>query len=133
MHLQRVLESCLYARDLARAESFYSEILGLTVFSRAPGRHVFFRCGSAMVLIFNPQRTTEAAQEVPAHGAHGEGHIAFAVAEDDMPRWRQHLAERGVAIEAEVQWPGGGMSLYFRDPAGNSLELATPAIWGLPD
>jgi predicted enzyme related to lactoylglutathione lyase len=36
-----------------------------------------------------------------------------------------------VAIEKIVDWPGGGRSLYFRDPAGNSLELATPRIWGI--
>jgi catechol 2,3-dioxygenase-like lactoylglutathione lyase family enzyme len=29
--------------------------------------------------------------------------------------------------------PRGGRSFYFRDPAGNSLELATPRIWGLPE
>ena len=39
------------------------------------------------------------------------------------------LAEQRVAIEREVDWPGGGFSLYFRDPAGNSLELATPRLW----
>jgi catechol 2,3-dioxygenase-like lactoylglutathione lyase family enzyme len=48
-----------------------------------------------------------------------------------MDAWRDHLAARGVDIEAEVQWPRGGHSLYFRDPAGNSLELASPRIWGI--
>ena len=38
-----------------------------------------------------------------------------------------------MTIEQEVDWPRGGRSFYFRDPAGNSLELATPRIWGLPD
>ena len=27
----------------------------------------------------------------------------------------------------------GGYSLYFRDPAGNSLELATAALWGFAE
>ena len=36
-----------------------------------------------------------------------------------------------VSIEAEVEWPNGGFSIYLRDPAGNSVELATPSIWGL--
>ena len=43
--------------------------------------------------------------------------------------WRDHLAQQGIAIEREVAWPSGGASLYFRDPDGNSLELATPATW----
>ncbi len=30
----------------------------------------------------------------------------------------------------EVNWDQGGTSLYFRDPAGNSIELAPPTLWG---
>lgn len=37
--------------------------------------------------------------------------------------WRQHLQTNDVLIEAEVEWPPGGKSIYFRDPAGNSVEL----------
>ena len=47
-------------------------------------------------------------------------------------RVRQRLQEHGVVIEKEVLWPRGGTSLYFRDPAGNSVELLTPGVWGLP-
>jgi hypothetical protein len=36
-----------------------------------------------------------------------------------------------VAIEADFEWPKGGRSIYFRDPAGNSVEFAEPRIWGL--
>jgi hypothetical protein len=35
-----------------------------------------------------------------------------------------------VEIEREVDWDEGGTSLYVRDPAGNSVELAPPTIWG---
>ena len=35
------------------------------------------------------------------------------------------------AIEADFEWPGGGRSIYFRDPAGNCLEFAEPRIWKL--
>ena len=47
--------------------------------------------------------------------------------------WRERLREYRVAIEHEEAWPRGGHSLYFRDPAGNSVELITPGLWGLPD
>lgn len=132
-----VLETSLYAADLAAAERFYGDVLGLELHGREPGRHVFFRCGATMLLVFDPSRTEEPAavsgQTVPAHGARGPGHAAFAVPARELDAWRARLAAHGVAIESEVSWPGGGRSLYFRDPAGNSLEIASPAIWGLPE
>ncbi|MEJ2147783.1 MAG: VOC family protein, partial [Acidobacteriota bacterium] len=57
MEKLQVLETCLYARDLEAAEQFYAGVLGLQPFSRNPGRHVFFRCGDAVFLVFNPEVT----------------------------------------------------------------------------
>jgi catechol 2,3-dioxygenase-like lactoylglutathione lyase family enzyme len=59
--------------------------------------------------------------------------VAFAVAASALDAWRARLAAAGVEVESEVVWPRGGRSLYVRDPSGNSVELASPAIWGLPD
>jgi catechol 2,3-dioxygenase-like lactoylglutathione lyase family enzyme len=134
MEKLQVLETCLYARDLEAAEQFYAGVLGLQPFSRNPGRHVFFRCGDAVFLVFNPEVTgrppkPDARFQIPPHGARGAGHVAFAVPADDFSDWRQRLETAGIAIESEVEWPGGGHSIYFRDPAGNSIELATPDIW----
>jgi catechol 2,3-dioxygenase-like lactoylglutathione lyase family enzyme len=128
-----VLETALYASDLDAAERFYGGVIGLDRFARAEGRHVFFRCGRGMLLVFDPAATSRPGGEVPPHGAHGPGHAAFAVRERDLPAWREHLARQGIAIEAEVTWPRGGRSIYVRDPAGNSIELATPALWGLEE
>jgi hypothetical protein len=33
-------------------------------------------------------------------------------------------------VEREVGWPDGSSSLYVCDPAGNSVELAPPSLWG---
>lgn len=128
-----VLETCLYARDLDPAERFYRDVLRLTPYSRAQDRHVFFRCGARMVLIFNPERTRIDEGKVPPHGTTGAGHVAFAIRESELEPWRLRLLEHGVAIEKQVTWPGGGRSLYFRDPAGNSVELATPGVWKLAE
>ena len=97
------------------------------------GRHTFFRCGGRVFLLFAPSRTEQAGGEVPPHGARGPGHVAFGVAEAELDAWRARLRERGVEVEAEVEWPGGGRSLYLRDPAGNSVELATPRIWKIDE
>ena len=133
-----VLETCLYAEDLEAAERFNAEVLGLEIFAKEPGRHVFFRCGSGKLLVFAPQRTAVASGQVggvavPAHGAHGAGHVCFRIQERDLDGWRQRLADHGVPIEAEIAWPRGGTSLYVRDPAGNSVELAPARIWGLSE
>ena len=130
-----VLETCLYASDLDAAERFYRDVIGLEPFARVAGRHVFFRCGArAVFLLFNPAATeqpNQAGTAVPTHGARGPGHVAFAVGEDELAAWRDRLTSHGIAIEAEVEWPRGGRSLYVRDPAGNSVELAPGRIWGV--
>ncbi len=131
-----VLETCIYARDLEAAEAFYKDALGLEPFQKAPGRHVFFRCGpDAVFLVFDPHATRRPDPKlgVPPHGAEGAGHVTFSIREAELSAWRARLAARGVEIEKEIGWPGGGSSLYFRDPAGNSVELASPRIWNLPE
>jgi catechol 2,3-dioxygenase-like lactoylglutathione lyase family enzyme len=126
-----ILETVVYVSDLEAAESFYGEVLGLSVLSKQVGRHVFFRCGDAMFLVFNPEATAVKLGEVPSHGAVGPGHVAFSINGTEWPLWVERLAEYGIGVEASIEWPGGGRSIYLRDPGGNSVELATPAIWGI--
>ena len=130
MRAREILETCLYAEDLDAAERFYTEVLGLERIARVEGRHVFFRCGGRVFLVFDPAATL-AGERIPGHGAHGPGHVAFAAAAGELEGWRAHLRAKGVEIEQEVEWPGGGRSIYFRDPAGNSVEVGTPRIWGI--
>ncbi|HJU89827.1 MAG TPA: VOC family protein [Gemmatimonadaceae bacterium] len=133
MRSLQILETCLYTPDLAAAERFYVDVLGLEVYSRNEGRSVFFRCGDRMLLLFNPQRTRVRDAAVPAHGTDGPGHAAFAVPDNEIDSWRARLAQYDVSIEQEVSWPRGGHSLYFRDPAGNSIEIVSPLLWGISE
>jgi catechol 2,3-dioxygenase-like lactoylglutathione lyase family enzyme len=133
MKVTHILETCLYVDDLARAEKFYTEVLGLVVESRQEGRHLVLRCGELMLLIFNPLASRESDGHFPPHGSFGAGHVAFGVHEAELDAWSAQLSESGVPIEKVIDWPGGGRSLYLRDPAGNSLELATPRIWGISE
>jgi catechol 2,3-dioxygenase-like lactoylglutathione lyase family enzyme len=68
---------------------------------------------------------------VPTHGAKGPGHLCFRAPGGTIDDWRRHLEAAGVEIEMDFEWPQGGRSIYFRDPAGNSLEFAEPRIWRL--
>ncbi len=133
-----ILESALYAADLDAAEAFYAGVLGLERATRSGDRHVFFRLDGAMLLIFNPAETehppSDPALPVPPHGARGPGHIAFAATAADLDRWRDRLTAAQIPIEADFRWPNGARSIYVRDPAGNSVEFAEPALWGFaPD
>jgi catechol 2,3-dioxygenase-like lactoylglutathione lyase family enzyme len=81
--LEGILETALYADDLDRAEAFYGTVLGLERITRAGNRHVFFRCGDGVLLIFNPAETVkppaDGALPVPPHGTKGNGHMCFRV------------------------------------------------------
>ncbi len=129
-----ILETALYVTDLAAAETFYKDILGLDIVAKAEGRHVFFRCGEGVLLLFDADATEIAPPPgarlpVPPHGARGPGHLCFAASAEEITRWRTYLSGKGLAIEADFEWPNGGRSIYFRDPSGNSIEFAEPRIW----
>ncbi|NBC84774.1 MAG: glyoxalase/bleomycin resistance/extradiol dioxygenase family protein [Bacteroidetes bacterium] len=128
-----VLETCLYARDLDAVTPFYRDVLGLDLVSRTEGRHVFFRCGGQMVLIFHPDATADPDGTLPPHGADGPGHVAFRVAHDEIESWLDRFRRHDVAVEKDITWGDEGRSLYVWDPAGNSIEIATPGLWPLDD
>ncbi|MDW5315111.1 VOC family protein [Rhizobium sp. PL01] len=123
-----ILETALYVDDLDKAEAFYGSVLGLEKISRAGNRHIFFRCGPGVLLIFNPAETIK--PPLP-HGTTGAGHMCFQVTAGDLDAWQAKLSASGIAIESEVLWPSGARSLYFRDPAGNSLECAEASLWAI--
>lgn len=131
-----VLETCLCADDLIAARDFYESLFDFELIDFQPERNLFFRCGDGMLLLFNPAHTSVVqtdveGQSIPLHGTTGVGHVAFRVPHEEIGQWREKLEAAGVEIESEVRWPNGARSLYFRDPASNCLELATPDLWGL--
>ena len=133
MPLAGILETVLYAENFAGLREFYEGILGLEVIAEEPFRHLFIRCGNQVLLIFNPAHTRVQAgpHMPPPHGASGRGHVCFRATEDEIEEWRLRLERQAILVEADVSWPRGGRSIYFRDPSGNSLEIADARIWGL--
>lgn len=130
-----ILETALYAEDLDAADAFYGGLLGLEPLMREEGRHVFYRCGEGVLLVFNPKATATAGQTqlpVPTHGAQGPGHLCFRASAEEIAVWRETFEAEGLEIDADFQWPNGARSLYLRDPAGNSVEFAEAKLWGLP-
>jgi catechol 2,3-dioxygenase-like lactoylglutathione lyase family enzyme len=132
LNIKAVVETAIYVDDLRAAETFYHTVLGLPVIGQEPGRHIFFQVGEAGVLLAFLAEATLEGNQLPPHGATGPGHFALGIEAEAFDGWRKLLHGQGVTIEKVVEWPRGGQSLYFRDPAGNSVELVTPGVWGLP-
>lgn len=127
-----ILETVLYADDIAAAQGFYGGVLGLDEYRSVPDRFSFYRCGGQMLLVFNPAFSrAQSGDGPPAHGTDGAGHVCFRASRDEQEDWKSRFAARGVRIEKTMVWPGGGCSFYVRDPAGNSVEFAEAAIWKL--
>ena len=69
---------------------------------------------------------------IPPHDGAGPLHVAFAIAKDELAAvGGAARRERNVAIEGRTTWKRGGESIYFRDPDGHLLELATPGLWAI--
>ena len=132
MKISAVVETAVYVDDLQAAETFYGTVLGLRVIGKELGRHVFFQAGEAGALLAFRAEATLKGDPLPPHGATGPGHFALGIDAEAFDAWRKLLQGHAVTVEKEVEWPRGGKSLYFRDPAGNSVELVTPGVWGLP-
>jgi catechol 2,3-dioxygenase-like lactoylglutathione lyase family enzyme len=129
----RVLETAVYVADVERSHRFYSEVLGLGTLLKTD-RMVAMSAGEATVLLLfqrggSDRPLSTPGGTVPGHGARGPQHFAFAITAEEVPRWVSRLLSANVDIESRVSWPGGGESLYFRDPDDHSVELATPGLW----
>jgi catechol 2,3-dioxygenase-like lactoylglutathione lyase family enzyme len=133
--LAGVLETALYADSMPRARAFYEGVLQLTPMF-ADARLCAYAVGDrTALLVFQRGGTSEPVQlpdgrgVIPGHDASGSLHCAMAIGAADLPDWEARLAAHGVPVEARVHWPRGSTSVYFRDPDGHLLELATPGLW----
>ena len=125
--LSRVLETVLYFTDQERTEHFYSEMLGMRLLSKQPGRSLFMRAGDSVFLLFHAETTLKGGS-LPPHGTTGPAHTCFLAAPDEYEGWKEFLKSRGVPLLQEVRW-SRGLSFYFHDPDGNLLEIANADIW----
>src|SRR5262245_41839254 len=141
--VSRLLETALYVEDLERSARFYQQVLGLgAVDGTAAEKETWSRVlrplalpGGQVLLLFRKGATTAIAVlpggTIPPHDGGGRLHLAFAVSAAELAEWRERLRAHGVPIQGEMTWPRGGTSLYFRDPDGHLVELATPGLWSV--
>lgn len=128
-----ILETAVYVQDLERASGFYERLLGIAPMLRQERLHAFPLAPGEALLLFpraiSKDDSITSFGVVPGHATTGPSHFALRIAEADYERWRGWLDHLGLAITGEVHWPQGGRSLYFNDPDGNVVEVATPGLW----
>lgn len=133
--LDHVLETALYADNLERAAAFYAGVLGLRRLFGDARLQAFAVGGKSVLLVFRRGASLETMHlpggTIPPHDGHGPVHFAFAIAAEELPVWEAHLRAHDVPIEGRTDWPRGGHSVYFRDPEGHLVELATPGLWDI--
>ena len=115
----------IQVRDLAAAERFYVETLGLTVVKRwpredGPGeRSVWLSVGAGEEFLALELCDAERAPS-PFRDPHGGLHLlALRIPASDREAWDAKLTALGVEIVHRTRW-----TLYLRDPEGNRLGLA---------
>jgi catechol 2,3-dioxygenase-like lactoylglutathione lyase family enzyme len=132
LQVQGILETCINVSDMSRARAFYLSLFGFEIMT-SDERFCAFRVGQDVLLLFTEGASNEPVRleggTVPPHNTLGAGHFAFAISPEMISSWQALLRDRGVKIESEVRWERGGVSLYFRDPDNNLIELVTPGIW----
>lgn len=128
-----VIETALYVDDLDRASEFYEGVLGLRRMVGDERLRAYSVADRDVLLLFKSGATTAPTQIpgglIPPHDGSGQNHFALAIGASELEEWEKHLAQHEIAVESRVHWPLGGTSIYFRDPHGNLIELATPGIW----
>jgi catechol 2,3-dioxygenase-like lactoylglutathione lyase family enzyme len=125
MKLERVDHFGIEVADLARAERFYSEVLGLAVVAHL-GDQTLLQCGDQNLALFQVTRAPLSAGERRDRIKHplGRGHHAFRVSRADFDTARARLTEAVVECATPIDW-GDHDCLYFLDPDGNLLEVVS--------
>jgi catechol 2,3-dioxygenase-like lactoylglutathione lyase family enzyme len=108
--------------DLERSVAFYTDVLGLE--SRYGELHVpmFMLAGGSGLALFPAESFPGSGDAAGVHDVRVM-HVAFRVDREQFDRATAQLPAAGV--EPRFEDHGNVHSLYFEDPDGHKLELAT--------
>ena len=131
--VSHLLETALYVANLARARTFYQRVFGFPVVLEEERMCALQVPSGGVLLLFLSGWSLAPNQSpggtIPPHGGAGILHLCFAIPKASLQAWEDHLRAEQVPLESRVVQHFGGISLYFRDPDGHSVEVATPGLW----
>ncbi|MFF2405275.1 VOC family protein [Streptomyces sp. NPDC058092] len=111
--------------DVQAAIDFYTTHLDFTVLNAFPPAFADVVRGPLRLLLSGPP--SSGAHATPADVAcSGRNRIHLVV--DDLEAERDRLQKAGVVFRSDIVSGPGGRQLLLADPAGNLVELFTPAI-----
>ena len=121
--LRKIGHVVLNVADLARAERFYTGILGLEVSDRYPDAMV--PGGMLFLRLSTDHHGVALVGGAPGAPQSSLNHFAFEVGSlDEVFRARAWLREHGVPIHFEGRRRAGcQIAIEFQDPDGNNLEI----------
>jgi len=122
----------LRVRDKAATLDFYCGVLGLRLDRDRPELGLtHLRAGAQLIDLVTLDGTLgKRGGAAPRKGGRNLDHFALQVRPFDEAAIRAHLAARGIEIVEEGRRYGAdgeGLSLYVRDPDGNTVELKGPS------
>jgi glyoxylase I family protein len=117
----------IQVRDLAAAERFYRDVLGLSVLRRWPAgdgqpgeRSIWLDAGDGSFLALEVVGGGETAAEDARRGTSPGLHlVALRIERAMRARWERRLADAGIPVESRTAF-----TLYLRDPEGNRVGLS---------
>ncbi len=126
-------EMVLEVADLAAAERFYREVLGLTVVDRWSGDRwsgdrnaVWLDAGDGVPIgLWTPE--TGGVKAI--HRGRGGSHVHFAlrIPQGTIDAWQARLEATGAPV-TRFDFSDGNRSVYIDDPDGNCVELMDAVI-----
>ncbi|CAL9375484.1 hypothetical protein SUDANB176_00954 [Streptomyces sp. enrichment culture] len=110
--------------DVRAAIDFYTAHLGFTVLHAFPPAFADVARGPLRLLLSGP--ASSGARATPADLS-GSGRNRVHLVVDDLEAERERLRQAGVVLRSDIVSGPGGRQLLLADPAGNLVELFTPA------
>ena len=114
---KQISVASLWAEDVPAAVRFYGEVIGLKLCT-CQGYHMdppHFEVGGAYLVILKGRTAL-------AQGSQAFPVVALAV--DDLDSAVERLTARGVDSPGDIEEDAASRWVFFRDPAGNLIELA---------